>query len=257
MAPAQVIYSTPVGLITGAVSSAEVDFSTPMNPYSFTAGDVSLTGPGGLVMSNLNPVALTHCWFRIDFPTLTAQGDYTLTVGPQVQDLFGQPMSEAFTGTFSIAWATVQGSVTDSNGLPVPGVLLQPDGGFAGATTDTNGNYVLALPAAGTIQVTPSKAGLVFVPSARTYNGVPTPINNENYLAVGTVVPTLTSQVQTNGLVLGWYGISGVTYQPFSSTNLVDWLPYDGPLSGTNGPLQLVVPMITDPIMFFRMGASY
>ena len=53
------------------------------------------------------------------------------------------------------------------------------------------------------------------------------------------------------------YGIRGVTYQPLYSTNLVDWLPDDGPAPGTNGPMQLLVPMDTDPIMFFRVGASY
>ena len=82
-------------------------------------------------------------------------------------------------------------------------------------------------------------------------------MSNENYLAVTTVVPALATQVQSNSLVLNWYGISGVTYQPLYSTNLVDWLPYDGALPGTNGPLQLVVPMDAGPIMFFRVGASY
>jgi hypothetical protein len=77
------------------------------------------------------------------------------------------------------------------------------------------------------------------------------------YLAVSTVVPALTTQVQTNSFMLNWYGISGVTYQPLYSTNLEDWVPYDGTLPGTNGPLQLVVPMDAGPIMFFRVGASY
>ena len=66
------------------------------------------------------------------------------------------------------------------------------------------------------------------------------------------------TQVQTNSFVLSWYGISGVTYQPLYSTNLVNWLPYDGGLPGTNGPLLLVLPMDTNnPVMFFRVGASY
>ena len=79
-------------------------------------------------------------------------------------------MSQAYTGTFSIVWAMVQGAVTDTNGLPVPGVLLQPDGGAAATTTDTNGNYVLSLPPDGTINVVPSKTGLMFVPSSRSYS---------------------------------------------------------------------------------------
>ena len=72
---------------------------------------------------------------------------------------------------------------------------------------------------------------------------------------MNTVAPALTTRVETNTFILSWYGIPGVTYQPLYSTNLVDWLPYDGALPGTNGPLQLLVPMDTDPMRFFRVGA--
>ena len=78
-------------------------------------------------------------------------------------------MSQVYTGAFSIVWAVVQGAVTDTNGLPVPGVLLQPDGGVPATTTDTNGNYVLGVPPAGTVRSCPRKTGLMFVPSSRTY----------------------------------------------------------------------------------------
>jgi hypothetical protein len=81
-------------------------------------------------------------------------------------------------------------------------------------------------------------------------------VSNQNYLAVSTIAPALALQVQTNTCVLNWYGLSGVTYQPFYSTNLMDWLPYDGALDGTNGAMQLLIPAGTAPIMFFRMGAS-
>jgi hypothetical protein len=63
-------------------------------------------------------------------------------------------------------------------------------------------------------------------------------------------------QFETNNFILNWYGISGVAYQPFYSTNLVDWLPYDGALSGTNGEMQLIIPVGSDPMEFFRVGAS-
>jgi hypothetical protein len=221
------------------------------------APNVRLTAPGGVAVDNLTATALSPYRFRIMFPVQTARGDYTLTVGPQVEDLYGQQMSQTYTGTFSIVWAVVQGTVTDTNGLPVAGALLQPDGGIAATTTDTNGSYALELPPAGTINVVPSKAGAMFVPSSRSYTYVTTSISNENYLAVGTVAPALTTQIQTNMTILSWYGIRGVTYQSLYSTNLVDWLPYGDPLSGTNGPLQVLVPMGTDPSMFFRVGASY
>jgi hypothetical protein len=253
----QVVSSTPVGALTAAVSSAQIVFSTWMNPNSVSAANIELTAPDGLALNNLTVAALSPYVFQINFPQQTAQGDYTLTVGPQVQDIFGKPMSQVYTSTFSIVWAVVQGSVTDTNGQPVSGVLLQPDGGVPATTTDTNANYVLGVPPSGTINVVPSKTNLMFVPSSRSYANVTTSISNQNYLAVSTVAPALTTQVQTNMVILNWYGIRGVTYQPLYSTNLVDWLPYDVSLPGTNGPLQLLVPMGTDPSMFFRVGASY
>jgi hypothetical protein len=253
----RVVSSIPVGTFNAAVSSAEIVFSTPVNPYSVAAPNVGLTAPGGVAVSGLTVVSLSPYHFQISFPAQTAQGYYTLTVGPQVQDLSGQPMAQVYTSTFSIVWAVVQGSITDSNGLPVSGVLLQPDGGVPATITDANGNYVLGGPPSGTINVVPSKTDLMFVPSSRTYVNVTTSISNQNYLAVSTVAPALTTQVQTDMNILSWYGIRGVTYQTLYSTNLVDWLPYDVPLSGTNGPLQVLVPMGTDPSMFFRVGARY
>ena len=94
------------------------------------------------------------------------------------------------------------------------------------------------------------------VPSPLTYVNLTAAVSNENYLAVSTIAPVLAMQVQTNTCVLNWYGISGVGYQPLYSTNLVDWLPYTGALPGTNGPMQLLAPMDTNPVMFFRVGAS-
>jgi hypothetical protein len=255
--PPQVLYNTPTGVVNFAVSSFNIGFSSMVIPASVSAATVSLTAPGGVAVSNLSVAPITLSSFAIFFPQQTAQGDYVITVGPQVVNLHGQPMSQSYTGTFSIVWSAIQGAVTDTNGLPVAGVVLQPDGGVPSTTTDTNGLYLLSVPPTVPVTVTPSAAGLAIVPSSRTYAGVSGTISNENYLAVTTVSPGLTTQAQTNGLALNWYGISGVSYQPLCSTNLVDWAPYNSALAGTNGPLELLVPMDSGPIMFFRLGATY
>jgi hypothetical protein len=243
-------------LIVAAVSSFDIMFSTVVNPASVSAATVALTAPGGVAVSNLVVSTVTPYIFQVSFPQQIASGGYVITVGPQVLDLYGQPMSQVYTGGFHIVWSLVQGVVTDTNGLPVPGVVLQPNGGIASATTDANGLYGLLLPPAGTIQVTPSAANLMFVPGSRTYNNVTGAVTNENYLAVSTIAPALAMQVQTSTFVLSWYGINGVSYQPLYSTNLVDWLPYNGAVAGTNGPMQWLMPMGTSPIMFLRVGAS-
>jgi hypothetical protein len=253
----RVISSTPTGPLNSAVSSFDVVFDSAINPASLTAANVALTAPDGLPVSNLAFTALSPYHFQVGFPMQTTQGAYAISVGPQVADFYGQPVSQVYTSAFAIVWSLVQGMVTDTNGLPVPGVVLQPDGGIPSTTTDSNGMYVLSLPPADTYTVTPSATNLVFVPGSRSYFNLTSSLSNQNYQAVGTVVPSLTSRVETNTHVLSWYGVSGVTYQPLCSTNLVDWQPYGGVLPGTNGPLQLAVPMEGEPIQFFRVGASY
>ena len=258
LAPAaQVVSLTPTGALNAAVSSFDILFSTVVNPASVSAATVGLTAPGGLAVSNLVVSTVNPYLFRVSFPQQTSEGDYVISVGPQVLDLMGQPMSQVYTGAFSIVWSFVQGAVTDTNGLPVAGVVLQPEGGIPAAVTDTNGLYLLSVPPAGTGRVTPSATGLTFVPSSRTYNYVAGTLAGENYLAVSTVVPALSTRVETNTYILSWYGIPGVDYQALYSTNLVEWLPYGGVLPGTNGPLQLLVPMDTNPMGFFRVGATY
>ncbi|HOX55407.1 MAG TPA: hypothetical protein P5205_01285 [Candidatus Paceibacterota bacterium] len=253
----QVTSISLAGTLTSAVSSVEVVFDAPMDPYSVRPPGVGLIAPGSGVVDGLTSTALSPYRYRVDFPTQTAQGDYQLTFGPQITDLNGQPLAQVYVGIFSIAWATVQGSITNSNGEPVPGVVVQSDGGGAAATTDTDGNYVLAVPPGGSVIVAPSRSGLVFVPSTRAYSDVTSAITNENYLAVTSVTPNLASQVQSNNFLLGWQGIAGVSYQTYFSTDLAVWLPYDNPQLGTNGPLQMVVPMDADPIKFFRVQALY
>jgi hypothetical protein len=253
----QVISSTPTGSLNSAVSSLDVIFSSAINPASLSAGNVALTAPGGAPVSNSGVIPVSPYHFQVNFPEQTTQGGYVISVGPQVTDLYGQPMSQVYTSTFAIVWSLVQGSVTDSNGLPVPGVVLQPDGGIPSTTTDTNGTYVLSLPPGGVVLVTPSATNLTFVPASRTYANVTGTVSNDNYLAVLTVAPALTARVEINTYALSWYGVSGVTYQPLYSTNLVDWLPYGDVLPGTNGPMQLPVPMNGEPMQFFRVGVSY
>ena len=98
---------------------------------------------------------------------------------------------------------------------------------------------------------------MVFIPSFRNYTDVTRSISNQNYLAVSLTAAALTARVQTNGILLSWYGYPGVTYQTMYSTDLVTWWWHFAPIAGTNGPLQLLVPLSTAPIEFFRVEAVY
>jgi hypothetical protein len=257
--PLQVLSSTPAGIVSNGVSYVDLTFNMAPDPASFSGTDVSLTTPNGPLSPDALAVSmLSSSSYRVSFPLQTAVGDYTFTVGTNINDLYGQPMSQVYTGAFTISLPVIQGAITGTNGQPVSGVLIQPepDGGLSTTTTDTNGNYALGILPGWSGTVVPSGAGLMYVPGSRAYTNVITSVSNQNYLAVTTIAPDVSSGLQATNLMMNWFGISGVTYQLYSSTNLVDWLPYGDAFPGTNGPVELHVPTTGDPARFFRVQAS-
>jgi hypothetical protein len=193
---------------------------------------------------------------QVSFPAQNLLGDYSIQVATTITNIFGQPLAAPYTGGFTITLPTISGTVTDTNGAPVAGVLLQPDGGLIGVTTDTNGNYSLGVPPGWNGTVTPALGLLMFVPGSLAYTNVTDSLTNQNYLMVPTIAPQLASSLSGTNFSLNWLGIPGVTYQPMWSTNLVDWQPFGGTLPGTNGPMQIILPLGSDPAAFFRLSAT-
>jgi hypothetical protein len=123
------------------------------------------------------------------------------------------------------------------------------------AITDAAGHYALGFAPGSSLTVTPSFAGLMFAPGARTYTNLTETLAAENYVAVTSIAPTVSGGGSGTNLWLNWHGLAGVTYQAWSSTNLVNWLPYGDPIAGTNGTMNLLIPMAADPRKFYRLGA--
>jgi hypothetical protein len=258
--PPAVISQSPNGIVSNGVSSISVTLSSPINPASFNDvsfvlytpdGSFNDAGQGPLTINLAGPETA-----QFSFPVQTAPGNYTFTIGKQIQDLFGQPMSQVYTGAFTVSVPVIQGTITNSLGQPVPGVVLQSSLLGSPATTDAAGNYTLGVLPGSSPSIYPSKAGLMFVPGSRAYTTVTASISNENYLAVTSIGPTLTTQIQGSNLVNSWYGIAGVTYQAYYSTDLITWFPYNGPMPGTNGPMQLLLPIDNAPTKFLRVSAT-
>jgi hypothetical protein len=180
-----------------------------------------------------------------------------LTVGPGINDLYGDPMSQVFTGAFTISLPVIQGNIVDTNGQPVTGVLLQPSGGLSSTTTDTNGNYALGFVPGSSFTVTPSLGTLAFVPSSLSYTSVSASISNQNYLMLPTAAPVVTGAGNATNLVLNWQGIPGVSYQVYCSSNLVDWLPVGSAIPGSNGPAQIAISPTNSGPEFFCVQSSY
>jgi hypothetical protein len=112
----RVISQSPTTNVLGQVSSVRLGFNLPMIPESFTPDQVSLTGPNG-------PIPVTGIFavggsndtqFDLTFAPQTTTGRYTLVVGPDILDVYGNPMdqdgdlipgeipSDQYTGTFGI-----------------------------------------------------------------------------------------------------------------------------------------------------------
>jgi len=106
----QVLSHTPDGVVSNAVSGVDIVFNTALNPlFSVSSADVAVTTPTGSIPSY--QLALAHPRpnsLRISFAEQTVVGNYTVAVGPQINDLFGRTMLQAFVGTFTISLPAIQ-----------------------------------------------------------------------------------------------------------------------------------------------------
>ena len=123
---AYVTAATPngTGNSTSPLSSVHLTFNEEINPATFTPSQVTLTGPSGTI-SGVTVTAVAGSndhQFLISFPSQTAGGTYTLKVGPDIQDWYGNEMdqtrngdngaaSNAFVETFGPAPATGSASL--------------------------------------------------------------------------------------------------------------------------------------------------
>jgi len=88
--------------VTGAAGAPfdklEVEFSNTVDETTFDAGDVTLTGAAG----DVHPGAITDLGdnrFELDFDGQTSKTDYTLVIGPDIEDDTGQAMDQNRDGT--------------------------------------------------------------------------------------------------------------------------------------------------------------
>jgi hypothetical protein len=106
---------TPSVAVTPTVSSVDISFNIPIQASSFTTGDVRITGPGGSIAPTSVALVSGTTW-RISFPAQTADGTYTVSVGPNINELAGNFLgmdqngdgrsgdgtNDTFTGTFIV-----------------------------------------------------------------------------------------------------------------------------------------------------------
>jgi hypothetical protein len=91
-------FSTTIGDNTNQLfNDVRVTFNEPMDPTTFTADQVVFTGPGGstIPVTSITPVAGTNnTQFDLGFAPQGKIGNYTMTIGPDVEDPFGNQMDQ-------------------------------------------------------------------------------------------------------------------------------------------------------------------
>jgi hypothetical protein len=85
--PFRIISQTPQDIFPAPANFVEVTFSAPVNASTFTADDVRFVGPGPVQVTSVTALSPTR--IRIDFETITREGEYTLRIGPAIADQAG------------------------------------------------------------------------------------------------------------------------------------------------------------------------
>ncbi len=89
----KVIALSPTNSVSNSLSSLTVTFSEPIQFGSFVVADATLTGPAGNIpVTSIDFLSVTN--YRINFATQISQGNYTLTVGPNINDMAGNAMNQ-------------------------------------------------------------------------------------------------------------------------------------------------------------------
>jgi subtilisin family serine protease len=93
-APTQLVSVMVGGGTSNTLSYIQVTFGQGVSPSTFTAADLGLLGPAGhIVITSVTPVAGTNNQsFTICFATQTTPGTYTLYIGANATDVFGNPI---------------------------------------------------------------------------------------------------------------------------------------------------------------------
>ena len=125
------------GLASVPIPGERVTFNTPIDPSTFSAADVTVTGPGGTVpIASVIPVTGTgNTQFDITFASpITTAGNYTSVIGPDVSDDFGNPMDQNQNGvpgeaadTFTSGFTATTSVAYRAEAVPIRFVELAGD----------------------------------------------------------------------------------------------------------------------------------
>ena len=253
----QIISQTPTGTVSSTVDSVNLSFNEAIDPASLSAATFSLNTPTGLVSAgSMNVAILNAATVQVSFPVQNLPGG-----------LRDHRRDQHHEHLRPVARRTVHRHLYHCAANPRrhghrhewrPG---RQCAGPARRRVDRHHDgceWRLFHHGAARLDRFPDAVARQFNVRARhPFLHEPGQLTERSkFLIVPTSAPGLTTSVSGTSLMINWNGLAGVTYQTWWSTNLVDWSALGDPVSGTNGPMQIILPLSTGPADFFRIGAS-
>jgi RHS repeat-associated protein len=100
----------PGQTVLGQVDRVQINFSEPINSTGLVS-KITVRDHAGAIISGTNVQQISQTGWSVTFPSKTTPGVYSVAVSTAVTTPGGAPMSEAFTGTFTIAngWSGTAG----------------------------------------------------------------------------------------------------------------------------------------------------
>jgi hypothetical protein len=257
LVPLQVLSQSPSGVAVSTVDYVDVTFNSAVASNTLSIGDLVFSTPAGVIPSSqLAVTQLGAAVFRITCPLQWAQGTYTLQVGPALSSAFGLAMTNAYTGTFTIQWPSITGTIRTPQAWPVGGVTLLTNG-TAAMTTGTNGLYAVVVPPNWTGTISPLLGAATFAPASSAYTNVTDNVLGADITMQSGYVPALSLfPLSGSGLRYEWPTLLGLFYQLQSSADLANWNDCGDIQTGTGGTLRLDLDTSSASYMFYRLLVS-
>jgi hypothetical protein len=164
-----VVSTSLTGTVRAPVTDDIITFSEPVDPNTFTFDQFSLTDPNGNPVNVDNISTADNRTFDVTFDAQSTVGTYAVSIGPNIADFSGNPMTAPYAATFTITGALILNGDFESGSLS-PG--WTGTGNNVVVTSGTygipahGGNYYLSLGNSGsdavTNQTVPTTPGQVY-----------------------------------------------------------------------------------------------
>jgi subtilisin family serine protease/subtilisin-like proprotein convertase family protein len=124
----KVVSAFDSGPVYNTLGDVHVTFDSAVNPATFTPAAVTFTGPSGQTIAATAVKAVPgtgDTQFDVGFPTQTAAGVYTLSLGTGPTDFSGDPV-QAYQATFTLQPSTTVASTQGMSILPTSRWVVSP-----------------------------------------------------------------------------------------------------------------------------------